>query len=78
MGQVSFSSVWLEPYWASRRIIRNECDGTPVRSEHDIMIEADVLLDNKPMLAILRHSGFNLDTEKRGSISHIEFDIMEI
>lgn len=38
-------------------------------------LQADVLLDNKNMLEIFRHSGFNLKTAVKNGVVHIEFSI---
>ncbi|MFW2371588.1 MAG: N-acetyltransferase family protein [Gammaproteobacteria bacterium] len=39
-------------------------------------LEAAVLLDNKNMLEIFRHSGFNLKTATENGVVHIEFNIV--
>lgn len=38
-------------------------------------LEADVLLDNKNMLEIFKHSGFKIKTTMRNGVPHIEFSI---
>jgi len=38
-------------------------------------LEADVLMDNRNMLEIFKHSGLTLDTLTNSAVTHIEFDI---
>lgn len=38
-------------------------------------MKAEVLLDNHRMLAILKHSGFNLTSTRRNEALHIEFSL---